>query len=145
MNDTVRIENLQLSWKHETIIEQANLTISPGQMVLIRGNSGEGKSTILNMIAGLIIPSGGQVYWGDSALYNQQKKHKWVDKNRSEWVGYVFQDHWIAGYLSGWENICLASKLSKRELDEDLLKEMSSVLFERDFLVLAIESKRFNN
>ena len=61
--NTLSISNLQFSWKqHDRIhlaIEQLN--VAKGERLFVKGQSGSGKSTFLNLIAGVIKPTSGSI------------------------------------------------------------------------------------
>ncbi len=77
-------------------------------MVAIVGHSGSGKSTILNVIAGIDRPSGGQITVGGVELtaLSEERLTRWRGAN----VGVVFQFFQLMPTLSALENVLLASE-----------------------------------
>ncbi len=67
------------------------------------GRSGAGKSSLVNMIAGLIKPQKGHIYLGDTALFDAQKKiHLPIYRRR---IGCVFQEHRLFPHLTVRQNL----------------------------------------
>lgn len=52
-----------------TAVEETDLTLNPGTFTVVTGRSGGGKSTLLNMLSGLLVPTAGKVYADDKDLY----------------------------------------------------------------------------
>jgi NitT/TauT family transport system ATP-binding protein len=80
-----------------TAVEQANLTIAPGEFVAIVGPTGCGKSTLLNVAAGLLAPAGGSVRIFDGPL---------VGLNRQ--AGYLFQADALFPWKTAIDNVAIA-------------------------------------
>src|SRR4051794_9329094 len=51
-----------------SILEDVSFDVAPGEALCLVGPSGGGKSTILNLLAGLVAPSSGQVLWDGKAV-----------------------------------------------------------------------------
>lgn len=83
-----------------------DLNIATGSLVALTGGSGEGKTSLLRMIAGLLRPDEGCIkvdgkYWFHSA--------QWIDlPARKRKVGFVFQDYALFPHLSVMKNISFA-------------------------------------
>ncbi|MEL6205302.1 MAG: ABC transporter ATP-binding protein [Pseudomonadota bacterium] len=79
------------------------LEIEDGARVAVKGPSGTGKTTLLNLIAGLATPDAGRITVGDteiSALPDAARR-----AFRAAEIGFVFQDFALMDYLSARENI----------------------------------------
>jgi len=59
----------------EKIIKNINFKINPGDRILLRGANGAGKSTLLKLLAGLIRPTGGEIYVNDISLKSVRLNH----------------------------------------------------------------------
>lgn len=57
----IELQGISKSFGPQTVLNQVDLTIKPGEAISIIGPSGTGKSTILRIIAGLLAPDQGQV------------------------------------------------------------------------------------
>ena len=88
------LKNLSFSSKNNSIIHDTNLTIERGTTTIIQGESGSGKSTMLKLIAGIFVPSGGKVLYNGydiqtmSAQQNEEfrKKSAFVFQNSALWA-----------------------------------------------------------
>jgi putative ABC transport system ATP-binding protein len=99
------------------VLHDINLTISAGEFVAIVGPSGNGKSTLLNLLTGIDRPCQGQVQVNGAALH--QLKEEQLSKWRGANVGIVFQFFQLLPSLNLLQNIQLpmdfVGKLPKRE------------------------------
>ena len=57
------------------VLKDASLEVGEGEFVALRGRSGSGKSTVLNLVAGIDRPSSGDVYVAGSALSRPANPH----------------------------------------------------------------------
>lgn len=99
------------------ILQQIDLTIQSGETVAVIGPSGSGKSTLLGIMAGLDLPSKGEVrLYGDliSAMDEEQRA-----AIRAAKVGFVFQSFQLIESLSALENVMLPLELAKPGSSED--------------------------
>lgn len=62
MSELLRAEGLKKCYSGRTIVENINLTLQPGELVGILGVSGAGKTTVFQMLSGLVSPEEGHVY-----------------------------------------------------------------------------------
>lgn len=103
-----------------------DLKIEKGEFTALIGNSGSGKSTFLNMIGGLDIPSAGKLYVGGKNLFRMTEKERVLYKR--ETVGFVWQNNArnLFPYLSAIDNVCVPMRISgakqKKEKAEHLLE-----------------------
>lgn len=92
-----------------------NFTIDKGELVIILGNSGAGKSTILNILGGMDTNSKGDVIIDGKNIANFDKKE--LTTYRRNDVGFVFQFYNLVTNLTAKENVELASDIVKDALD----------------------------
>ena len=82
-----------------------DLTIYKGEFCAIVGTSGSGKSTMLNMLAGLEKPTKGEVIVAGQHLENMTENQ--LVKFRREKVGFIFQSFNLLGTMNAIENVAL--------------------------------------
>jgi len=91
------------------ILNQINLQITQGESVAITGTSGSGKTTLLGLLAGLDIPSSGEVTLLDKKLSSLDEDQRAA--LRLGQVGFVFQSFHLMDNLSALENVMLPLEL----------------------------------
>lgn len=93
-----------------TILQPLSLQIAVGQTVAIIGPSGSGKTTLLGLLAGLDLPSRGQVLLEGTDLTALDEDQRAALRNRR--VGFVFQSFHLLPALTAKENVMLPLELS---------------------------------
>ena len=89
------------------IINIPHWEVTAGQSVFLQGDSGTGKSTLLNLISGILTPQQGTICIADTEI--TELSHTERDRFRANHIGVVFQQFNLIPYLSVIENISLAS------------------------------------
>jgi putative ABC transport system ATP-binding protein len=84
-------------------LDEINLDIEKGELVILFGPSGAGKTTLLNMIGGLDIPNSGKVKVGEIPVSNLSAK--WLTEYRKQKIGVVFQFFNLISRLNALENV----------------------------------------
>ena len=130
---TVNIENLRYAYDKkgsETLLDIPRWNIAKGEKVLLHGPSGGGKSTLLNLISGILRSSEGKLEVMGERLDKMNERER--DRFRANNVGYVFQSFNLFPFLNAYENVDLSlyfsqdakPKGSKQEI-ENLLRELN--------------------
>jgi ABC-type lipoprotein export system ATPase subunit len=110
-----------------TAVDSVNLNVMRGDFVSIIGRSGSGKSTMLNMIVGLLRPTSGKILINGDDLWSMDDNH--MANIRNSKVGYIPQGSSLLSNLTVLDNVRLPFFLAKREGNGieramNLLKEM---------------------
>ena len=106
-----------------TILKGIDLEIKKSETVAIVGASGSGKTTLLSLIAGLDIPTRGEIYLADNELTAMDEEQR--ARVRGEMVGFVFQTFQLLVSLTAIENVMLPADLKN---DPDAEKKAREVL-----------------
>ncbi|WP_086968019.1 ABC transporter ATP-binding protein [Vibrio coralliirubri] len=102
--------------EHLTILEHVDIDIREGETVAIVGTSGAGKSTLMTLLAGLDVPTKGEISLLGQPLSQLDDEAR--AKIRSESVGFVFQSFLLIPSLSALQNVTLPCLLKGE--DEDI-------------------------
>ena len=84
-------------------VEKTDFELPEGQLTEIVGRSGSGKTTFINMMAGLLVPSDGTVFLGDDDLYSMDDTARSMARNRS--IGIIPQGQTGLQSLTVLENV----------------------------------------
>lgn len=99
----IQVENLQKSYKKQTVLDISTLEIKEAEFVAIVGASGSGKSTLLNLLSGLDKPTKGNI------LISGQSIAKFSDRKLSQFrgrkIGFIFQFFYLQPFLTVCQNI----------------------------------------
>src|SRR5699024_11424204 len=88
-------------WSSDVCSSDLTCTIG-NEIIAVIGPSGTGKTTFLNMIAGIVTPDNGYIKFRDQ-IFTQDGKSSIPTQQRK--VGYVFQDYALFPHKTVWENI----------------------------------------
>jgi putative ABC transport system ATP-binding protein len=95
-----------------TVLQSVDLTIAPGQFVVLLGQSGSGKSTLLHLIGGIDTPSSGCVEIGGVDITALDERSRTLF--RRDHIGFIFQFFNLIPTLSVLENVTLPGELAGR-------------------------------
>lgn len=93
----IRFEHITKKFKNTTAVKDMDITINDGEMVCLLGPSGCGKSTTLSMVAGLEIPTDGDIFFDGKSMAG-------VEAEKRD-IGMVFQNYALYPHMTVAENI----------------------------------------
>lgn len=96
-------------------IENVSFSIDEGELVVILGPSGAGKTTILNILGGMDSPTSGSIIIDGTDISKYNRKE--LTKYRRYDIGFVFQFYNLVGNLTALENVELANQICKNPRD----------------------------
>ena len=91
----------------QRVLEVPSFTLDAGEQVAVAGSSGSGKTTFLNILAGILPADGGSVRFGEVEVTSLSEAER--DRYRARELGYVFQSFHLLGGYSALENVVLGS------------------------------------
>lgn len=109
------VDQVTFRWPGQSsdIVDVDEIHLRAGEHLFVRGPSGSGKTTFLNLLAGINLPTSGQVslLGTDLASLSPSKR----DQFRADHIGVVFQQFNLLPYLTTLENVTLSCAFSKRK------------------------------
>jgi polar amino acid transport system ATP-binding protein len=124
----LRVENVFKSLGGNQVLRGVSLTMLKGQIKVLVGPSGGGKSTLLQCISFLTPPDQGRIWLEDRAIHEAGKKE--INAFRQQ-VGMIFQDFNLFDHLSAVDNVSIAlrkvKKFSKAVALERAMRELERV------------------
>lgn len=131
-NQNITLKNLNFSYGKKKVIEDLSLEITKGSMIGIIGDSGEGKSTLVNLILGLLKPENGNIYVDGKNIENNLKS--WQKS-----IGLIPQNIYLVDDTIR-NNICFG--LDVKEINEDKFQNVLK-LSQLDLFVNNLPKKEF--
>jgi len=117
---SIQVKNLTFSYDESPLVENLSFIVEANQIGLISGESGIGKSTLFNVIAGLITPQKGTIKLKD-VIFNEGDFSLNTEKRE---IGYVFQDFALFPHINAQKNIEYALKSENNELCNELISKL---------------------
>lgn len=102
-------------------VKDVSFSINRGEVVVILGQSGAGKSTVLNMLGGIDQPTSGSVIINGKDITHYNEKQ--MEAYRANEIGFIFQFYNLLTGLTAYENVSLAKEIVNNSLDADEMLE----------------------
>ena len=122
---TVEFENVvKIYGKGEgkqVAVDHVSFTIEKGEFVVIIGQSGAGKSTVLNMLGVMDVPTEGKVIVDGKDISSYSDKQ--LSEYRADTIGFIFQFYNLLPGLTAYENVALVKDIKKSALSADEMLE----------------------
>ncbi len=117
---SIHINNLTFSHDNSRLLHDLSFSVEKNQIGFVSGSSGVGKSTLFNIIAGLILPEKGKIML-DDILLNDKNFSLETEKRK---IGFVFQDFALFPHINVKGNIQYAISSEVTELFDELISKL---------------------
>ena len=122
----MRAENVCVDYRQgklvNRVVKNVSLEINEKEFTIIVGASGSGKSSLLNVLGGMLTASSGTVWWHDTAISRMSEKERTAYRGNT--VGFVFQRYNLISDLTAEENVRIAASLVDDPLPVSEVLEM---------------------
>jgi ABC-type lipoprotein export system ATPase subunit len=116
----ISVKNLQHTYSSNKILRFPDFHCEKGEQMLILGQSGCGKTTLLQLLGGMLGVQQGSVFIQNTEI--NRLKNSELDKFRGKNIGFIFQQHHFLGALNVEENLLLAQELAGIKKDKTQIK-----------------------
>ena len=146
------VKDLSIERLDKKIFENINLSLSPGNITILKGKNGSGKTTLLKTILNLLEPSFGSIYWKGKLLkknlYDFYNHVTYIADTTSSLRKLTIKDNiniWKKFFISNINDAQIETALKTLKLDNYLNKKVATLSFgetkKLEFLRLIIENK----
>ena len=118
MPESIEIAEVSYACSVTPLLRKISFTLKKGDVVVVGGRSGHGKSTFLEICAALLAPQSGTVLWDGVDIHKNTRRNL---LRARQGIGYVFQVHALISNHTIYENIALPLRclhcLSEQQID----------------------------
>lgn len=123
----IEIKSLNAYYDKLHVLKDINLNVEKGEILSLIGPSGSGKSSLLKMLVGLLIPKSGEVHLNNKSINYTNKSDL---RSVREQIAIVFQQYNLFQNMNVLKNVCIApTKIQKR--DQKQVEEQAINLLEK--------------
>lgn len=121
----IRFENVGKSFEDVQVLHDFNLDLEEGEMKVIMGGSGSGKSTILRLLLGLVRPDSGSIYLDDEDITRLSEKELMPLRRQ---FGMVFQEGALFDSLTVGQNVGYRLREYGSRSEADIREQVQEIL-----------------
>ena len=124
----VELRDVRLQFEEKKVLDGVSLKVEPLQRLVVMGQSGSGKSTILRLILGILQPTAGEVFFKQFEISRLRRRKLQQIRSR---IGMVYQYSALLSSRNVRDNVALPleelSDMSRKEIDEVVDEKLSLV------------------
>ena len=109
------------------VLKDIDITIEPGEFVILSGASGSGKSTLLSILGGLLSQTKGEINYQGKPLFSNTRRNT---ERRLTDIGFIFQSSHLVPYLSVMDQLTIVGReagMSKKEANQRASKLLTDI------------------
>ena len=109
------------------VLKDIDITIEPGEFVILSGASGSGKSTLLSILGGLLSQTKGEINYQGKPLFSNTRRNT---ERRLTDIGFIFQSSHLVPYLSVRDQLTIVGReagMSKKEANQRASKLLTDI------------------
>lgn len=119
MNNIIEVKNVSKRFKEHQVLNDVSLTINQGEICGLVGLNGSGKTVLMKIICGFVIPEQGLVY--------VRGKQIGKDCDFPENVGAIIENPGFSQYISGFQNLKNLASIQKK-IGDDRIREVMTIM-----------------
>ena len=104
------------------LLDDINFSLQKNETKAILGVSGSGKSTLLHILSSFLQPNSGIVEYDGQNIYQVSQKE--LTNLRKNFIGLIFQQHYLFRGFSAYENLQISSILSNQDYNHEILQKL---------------------
>ncbi|MDQ8182874.1 ABC transporter ATP-binding protein [Pelagicoccus sp. SDUM812005] len=108
------------------VLRSVELSVNKGEFVSIQGESGCGKTTLLNVLAGIESPDSGYVQWGTERIEKLGRNALAV--KRGGFLGIVFQSYYLVPEIDSLQNVLMSRRIVDGRVGKEQVDEARAML-----------------
>jgi ABC-type lipoprotein export system ATPase subunit len=121
----VSLVGVKKAFGSETVLDIPELLLKSGEQCVVTGGSGQGKTTLLNLMGGFWLPDAGDISIGGTHLSGLSEAER--DQFRARHVGFIFQSFNLLPELTIFDNIRIAAAFSGKEDGQRILRLLEHI------------------
>ena len=129
----IKIKHLRKSFGEKVVLKDVNLEVPKGSTTVILGLSGQGKSTIIKHIVGLLKPDSGEIIVDGIDVAICSKKELYETRKK---IGFLFQEGAMFDSMSVYDNVAFPlrehTNLTEKEIERKVYEKLDMVGFDSD-------------
>lgn len=139
MSECIRLQKVHKRYGRKEILTGVDLTVTRGELVVIKGKSGSGKSTLLNIIGLLDSFNAGELFFDEKRIANERQRIA----IRSGKIGFIFQAYCLIENLNVMDNVLMPFLYTDDKIPDDYENYVKELL--DAFGLSGFEKKKVKN
>lgn len=127
MPGSIALEGVTIATRSFPLLRGVTFTIEANSAVIVGGRSGCGKSTFLELLAGLRTPDRGRILWDGADITQLSRKELLAARQK---IGYMFQQHALIANYSVFDNIALPLRTGGGCAEREVVQKVRAIMEE---------------